>query len=87
MRRMPKRLLAALKERMAKFKLTLHEEKTRLIEFGRLPALAHQRRGKRLSTFAFLGFMHYCGWTWDGRFVLKRKTQSKLDHTRTGYQS
>ena len=73
-----RRMLAALKERMAKFQLTLHEEKTRLIEFGRLPALDHQRRGlKRLSTFAFLGFTHYCGWTRDGRFVLKRKTQSK----------
>jgi hypothetical protein len=32
---------------------------------------------KRLRTFAFLGFTHYCGWTRDGRFVLKRKTQSK----------
>jgi group II intron reverse transcriptase/maturase len=73
-----RRMLAALKERMAKFQLTLHEEKTRLIEFGRLPALDHQRRGqKRLSTFAFLGFTHYSGWTRDGRFVLKRKTQSK----------
>ncbi len=73
-----RRMLADLKERMAKFKLTLHEEKTRLIEFGRLPALGHQRRGqRRLSTFAFLGFTHYCGWTRDGRFVLKRKTQSK----------
>ena len=73
-----RRMLATLRERMAKFKLTLHEEKTRLIEFGRLPALDHQRRGeRRLRTFAFLGFTHYCGWTRDGRFVLKRKTQSK----------
>jgi RNA-directed DNA polymerase len=71
-------MLVALKERMAKFNLTLHEEKTRLIEFGRLPALDHKRRGqKRLPTFAFLGFTHYCGWTRDGRFVLKRKTQGK----------
>jgi RNA-directed DNA polymerase len=73
-----RRMLAALKERMAKFQLTLHEEKTRLIEFGRLPALDHKRRGQRRpSTFAFLGFTHYCGWTRDGRFVLKRKTQGK----------
>jgi RNA-directed DNA polymerase len=73
-----RRMLADLKERMVKFQLTLHEEKTRLIEFGRLPALDHKRRGqRRLSTFAFLGFTHYCGWTWDGRFVMKRKTQSK----------
>ena len=54
--------VGALMERMAKFQLTLHEEKTRLIEFGRLPALDHERRDLRcLSTFAFLGFTHYCG--------------------------
>ncbi len=71
-------MLAALRERMAKFKLALHDEKTRLIEFGRLPAIDHKRRGRRrLPTFAFLGFTHYCGWTRDGRFVVNRKTQSK----------
>ena len=63
---------------MMRFQLTLHEEKTRLIEFGRLPALEHQRQGERRpETFAFLGFTHYCGWTRDGRFVVKRKTQSR----------
>ena len=73
-----RRMLTDLKERMAKFGLTLHEEKTRLIEFGRLPAIDHQRRGeKRLPTFAFLGFVHYCGWTRDGCFVVKRRTHSK----------
>jgi RNA-directed DNA polymerase len=72
------RMLADLRERMAKFGLKLHEEKTRLIEFGRLPALDHKRRGeRRLQTFAFLGFTHYGGWSRDGRFVVKRKTQSK----------
>ena len=64
-----RRMLAGLRERMAKFQLTLHEEKTRLIEFGRLPALEHKtRRHRRPETFAFLGFTHYCGWTRDGRF-------------------
>lgn len=72
------RMLADLRGRVAKFKLSLHEEKTRLIEFGRLPALEHRQRGERRpETFAFLGFTHYCGWTRDGRFVVKRKTQSK----------
>jgi RNA-directed DNA polymerase len=72
------RMVADLRERMAKFKLALHEEKTRLIEFGRLPALERKRRGERRpETFAFLGFTHYCGWTRDGRFVVKRKTQSR----------
>jgi RNA-directed DNA polymerase len=73
-----RQMLVQLKERMEKFRLQLHDEKTRLIEFGRLPALTRKRRGvRRPETFAFLGFTHYCGWTRDGRFVVKRKTQSK----------
>ena len=73
-----RKMLVDLRERMAKFGLHLHEEKTRLIEFGRLPALDRKRRGvRRPETFAFLGFTHYCGWTLDGRFVVKRKTQSQ----------
>src|SRR5919197_6720872 len=56
-----RRMLLDLKERLAKFKLTLHEKKTRLIEFGRFPALRRQKRGERRpETFAFLGFTHYC---------------------------
>jgi RNA-directed DNA polymerase len=56
-------MLADLKERLAKFGLLLHEDKTRLIEFGRLPAMARRQRGERRpETFAFLGFTHYCGW-------------------------
>ena len=72
------RLRADLEKRLREFSLELHPEKTRLIEFGRLPALRRKRTGQRRpSTFAFLGFTHYCGWTRDGRFVCKRKTQSK----------
>ena len=73
-----KRMLADLEQRLAKFGLLLHEDKTRLIAFGRLPAMARQQRGERRpETFAFLGFTHYCGWTRDGRFIVKHKTQSK----------
>ena len=72
-----RRMRADLEKRVEKFGLMLHEEKTRLIEFGRLPALKLAQRGQRPETFTFLGFTHYCGWTRDGRFVLKRKTQSK----------
>lgn len=73
-----RRMLVDLKGRLSKFGLTLHEEKTRLIEFGRLPALNRARRGlRRPETFAFLGFTHFCAWTRDGRFVVKRKTQGK----------
>ena len=73
-----RRMRTELQQRLAKFRLMLHEGKTRLIEFGRLPALARKRRGaRRPETFAFLGFTHFCGWTRDGRFVVKRKTQSR----------
>ena len=68
----------ALEQRLGKFGLSLHQEKTRLIEFGRWPAITRMQRGQqRPETFAFLGFTHYCGWTRDGRFVVKRKTQSR----------
>jgi group II intron reverse transcriptase/maturase len=71
-------MMAALTQRLGKFGLSLQTEKTWLIEFGRLPALDHARRGeKRLATFNFLGFTPYCGGTRDGRFVVKRKTQSQ----------
>jgi RNA-directed DNA polymerase len=59
------RMLEDLKERLAKFKLTLHADKTRLIEFGRMPTLARARRGQqRPETFAFLavcGESQKCG--------------------------
>ena len=65
-----------LAQRLATFGLVLHETKTRLIEFGRFPALARrQRKEKHPETFSFLGFTHYCGWTRDGRFMMKCKTQ------------
>jgi len=71
-----RRMMGDLEARLARFGLSLHEDKTRLIEFGRFPALRRRREGRRHpETFAFLGFTHYCGWTRDGRFVMKRKTQ------------
>jgi len=71
-------ILEDLRGRLGRFNLSLNEEKARLIEFGRLPALRRVRDGERRpETFAFLGFIHYCGWTRDGRLVLKRRTQSK----------
>ncbi|WP_246510449.1 hypothetical protein [Bradyrhizobium glycinis] len=78
-------MLLALKARLAGFGLMLHEDKTRLIEFGRFAALSRQRRGERRpETFALLGFTHYCGRTRDGRFIVKHKTEGKrLTHKLT----
>jgi RNA-directed DNA polymerase len=71
-------MLVHLKERLAKFKLALHEKKTRLIEFGKLVSELRLKRGaERCETFKFLGFTHYCAWSWDGRFVVKRRTDHK----------
>lgn len=71
-------MLVVLRERLEKFRLRLHEDKTRLIEFGRLPSLRRAARGEpRCETFAFLGFTHYCARTRDGRFVMKRKTEAR----------
>lgn len=70
--------LAALHERMTKFGLELHPEKTRLIEFG---LHAPQRRAKRHEdppeTFDFLGFTHICGTTRRGRPTIHRRTARK----------
>jgi group II intron reverse transcriptase/maturase len=71
-------LLAALKVRFAKFGLSLHEGKTRLVEFGRFAAQRRAAAGKRRpETFDFLGFTHYCSATRSGKFMVKRKTQAK----------
>ena len=70
--------LADLRGRLAKFELDLAAEKTRLIEFGRFAAERRQKRGLgKPETFQFLGFTHICGKTRNGRFQLKRITNSK----------
>jgi group II intron reverse transcriptase/maturase len=72
------RFLADLHERLAKFGLELAAEKTRLIEFGRFAAERRLARGLgRPETFQFLGFTHICAKYRDGRFMLKRITDSK----------
>ena len=70
------RFLAELRERLEKFALTLHPEKTRLVEFGRLAAGNRARRGLgKPETFDFLGFKHISGRSLAGHFQLKRKTR------------
>jgi len=73
------RFLEELRERLRKFSLELHPDKTRLIEFGRYAAERQQERGERKpEAFNFLGFTHICGKsTTGGRFVLVRRTMRK----------
>jgi len=69
---------AALRTRLDKFKLSIAEEKTKIIEFGRF---AEQNRkklgGRKPDTFDFLGFTHYCSKSQKGTFRVKRKTSGK----------
>jgi len=69
---------AQLRERLGKFNLSLNEDKTRLIEFGRF---AHDNRrgrgGGKPETFSFLGFTHICGKTRRGKFCVLRQTMAK----------
>jgi uncharacterized protein YcbK (DUF882 family) len=73
-----KQLLVDLKDRLLQFGLSLHEGKTRLIEFGRYAAHERTAAGQRRpETFDFLGFTHYCARTRKNKFMVKRKTQAK----------
>ena len=66
-----------LKRRMGNFGLSLEEEKSRLIEFGRYASENCAKIGTKPQTFDFLGFTHYCSKSRDGRFRVKRKTSRK----------
>ena len=67
-----------LKRRMKHFGLSLEEEKSRLIEFGRFAEENRRRKGKgKPETFTFLGFTHYCSRSKNGKFRVKRKTSKK----------
>ncbi|MFZ5786395.1 MAG: group II intron reverse transcriptase/maturase [Acidobacteriota bacterium] len=79
-----------LSERLAKFHLELHPEKTRLLEFGPFAAENRRKRGQgKPETFNFLGFTHICGKKRsNGRFTVRRKTirkrlQAKLKEVKT----
>ena len=77
-RREAEQFIAQLRERLAKFGLELHPDKTRLIEFGRFAADNRKGRGQgRPEPFDFLGFTHVCGETKQGKFAVIRQTKAK----------
>ena len=61
------KVLEVLPKRFARYGLTLHPTKTRLVRF-------RPRPGQRAETFDFLGFTHYWGKSRRGRLIIKRKT-------------
>lgn len=71
-----RRFVAELSERLGRFALTLHPDKTRVLEFGRYAA---RNRGVldlgKPETFDFLGFTHIAGVDRHGCFQLQRKTR------------
>ncbi len=77
-----RRFLDEMRTRLGEFTLSLHPEKTRLIEFGRFAAENRKRCGLgKPETFNFLGFTFICGKSRRGKFLIKRKSRS--DRMRT----
>ena len=71
-----RRFLDTMRERLQEFALSLHPEKTRLIEFGRRAAENRKRHGLgKPETFTFLGFTFICSKTRRGKFQIKRKSR------------
>jgi len=71
-----RRFLDAMRTRFETFALTLHPEKTRLIEFGRHAAANRAKCGLgKPETFKFLGFTFICGKSRKGKFLVRRKTR------------
>jgi len=72
-----RRFLIAMRARLREFELSLHPDKTRLIEFGRFAVTRRKQHGlDKPETFAFMGFTFICGKSRKGLFQLQRKTRS-----------
>ena len=70
------RFISEMRERVEQFGLSVHPQKTRLIEFGRQAARRRAECGLgKPETFNFLGFTHICARTRRGAFALKRLTR------------
>ena len=71
-----RRFLEAMRARIEAFSLSLHPDKTRVIEFGRFAAANREQRGQgKPETFKFLGFTFICGKSRAGKFLVKRKSR------------
>ena len=71
------KVLSVLTKRFAKYGLTLHPEKTRLLEFGREAEGHAKRQGKKPGTFDFLGLTHICTRSRRGKFTVHVRTVRK----------
>jgi hypothetical protein len=71
------KVLRVLPKRFEKYGLTLHPEKTRLMEFGRYAVGNAKKQGKKPETFDFLGLTHICARSRKGKFTVHVKTVAK----------
>lgn len=69
--------LTELRERFAKFGLSVAEDKTKIVEFGRNVWKRMKQDGKKPESFNFLGFTHYCGTSRTGKFSMRHKTSKE----------
>ena len=70
-----RRGMAVLPKRVARFRLTIHPEKTAFMAFKQPPSREPSARG--MGRFDLLGFTHYWATTRYGYWVIKRKTVGK----------
>jgi RNA-directed DNA polymerase len=80
------RFLGELRERLRRFALELHPDKTRLLAFGLYAQARRAERGLKGTpeTFNFLGFTHACGKTRSGKFLLVRRTMRERMRAKLG---
>jgi group II intron reverse transcriptase/maturase len=71
------KFVSHLRVRLKEFHLSLAEEKTQCIAFGRFARANARKRGEKPAEFTFLGFTHYSGKTRNGHFKVKRRTSKK----------
>jgi RNA-directed DNA polymerase len=67
------RVLKVLPKRFERYGLSIHPDKSRMVQFSR----PYWKHGKGPGSFAFLGFTHYWAKTRSGGWTIKRKTQGK----------
>lgn len=71
------RVLTVLGKRFSKYGLTLHPQKSRLIDFGRSALARAEAAGSKPATFDFLGVTHIPARSRRGKFTVKVKTMKK----------
>jgi len=72
-----KLFLETLKQRLSEFNLTVAEDKTQILKFGRRAWQLAQKRKEKVATFNFLGFTHYCTKSRRGKFIMGHKTSKE----------